>query len=115
MIIKRPFALGLIATLVSTLSVSHEAKADSFSRYTDLISMQCMGERGVIQFTVEGNLISILDDDPMMFEVNGQEVKKNGNKQQYLISLGFIEYFLDFEDTRAVINAFGMKQELQCF
>jgi hypothetical protein len=111
----RPLVFGLITSIFCTLGVSTETKADAFSKYTELLSMQCIGERGVIKFTAEDDLISILGDDPMTLKVDGQAVKKNGDKQQYLISLGFMEYFISFEDTRVVVNLMGMKEELQCY
>lgn len=98
-----------------TLASAQDAHADAFSKYTDLISMECMGENGVMQFLVEENTLSILDNDPMIFEIDGQVVKKNGTREQYIISLGFMEYFIDFEEVRAVANVFGIKQELYCY
>ena len=107
--------ISAFAIMASTYTLSSELYADSFSKYNDLVSMQCLGENGSTQFVVQNNRISILDNDPMIFDIDGKIVKKNGNKQQYIINLGIIEYFLDFDSPRAVTNSFGMTQELTCY
>ncbi len=115
MIKHNKLMISSFAIMVSTYTLSSEVYADSFSKYNDLVSMRCIGENGSTQFVVQNNRVSILDNDPMIFDIDGKIVKKNGNKQQYIINLGIIEYFLDFDSARAVINSFGMTQELTCF
>ena len=78
--------------------------------------MNCIGEDYIIQFSVEGDIITISDGDlPITGLVDGDTIKKNGKKQQYIVNLGFVEYFIDFDGSKAVANLFGIKMDLVCY
>ena len=99
-----------------TISFGSTIFASNFDDYAKRISMNCLGENSVIQFSVEGEIITISDGDlPISGKVDGDIIKKNGQKQQYIVNLGFVEYFIDFEGSKAVANIFGIKMDLVCY
>ena len=90
--------------------------ASDFDDYANRVSMNCIGEDYIIQFSVEGDIITISDGDlPITGLVDGDTIKKNGKKQQYIVNLGFVEYFIDFDGSKAVANLFGIKMDLVCY
>lgn len=97
--------------------VTESAQAGDFDSYNNRTQMQCIGDNGIIQFSVEGNVVTIGggNDLPMSGEVDGNIIKKNSDREQYIVNLGFVEYFIDFEKQTAIVNIMGMKNDLQCF
>ena len=59
--------------------------------------------------------IGVPNDLPMGGKVDGKIIKKNSDGEQYIVNLGFGEYFIDFEKKAAVYNFMGMKVDLECF
>jgi hypothetical protein len=106
-----------VIILLSVDLVTESAQADNFDSYNNRTQMQCIAENGIIQFSVEGEVVTIAggNDLPMSGKVDGNVIKKNSDKEQYIINLGFVEYFFDFENQTAVANIMGMKYDLQCF
>ena len=90
--------------------------ASDFDDYANRVSMNCIGEDYIIQFSVEGDIITISgEDEPIIVLVDGDTIKKIGKKQRYLVNLGFTRYFIDFDNSKVVANLFGIKMDLECY
>ena len=65
--------------------------------------MTCIAEGGPIRFEVNDEVLSIAhgDDFPTRLRVDGEIVTQNGSKPQYIVNLGVLEYFVDFNTRSA--------------
>ena len=106
-----------VIIVLSVDLVPESAQAENFDSYNNRNQMQCIAENGIIQFSVEGEVVTIGggNDLPTSGKVDGNIIKKNSDREQYIVNLGFVEYFIDFEKQSAVANIMGMKYDLQCF
>jgi len=111
---KNPLLI-LVSTIMIACSTSAFAQ---FDKYNSRVSMQCLGDAGIIQVSLEGDVLIIDNGDgmPLSGKVGSETVVKNGKREQYIMDVaGLFEYFVDFEEKVMVSNVMGMKSDNQCY
>jgi len=90
--------------------------ANSFDKYMQEHKLKCLNNEGkVLIMSKKRNVITVNSEGfPFTFEI-GESAQKNGNKEQYIVNLGFIEIFIDFENRSATFNILGFQTDLICF
>ena len=107
--------VGIIMIACSTSAFSQSGGA--FDKYNNRISMQCIGDTDIIQVSLGGDILTVGSGSemPMSGKVGGEIVLKNGNREQYIMNFGFLEYFVDFEERVIVATAMGVKYDYNCY
>ena len=111
---KNPLLI-LVSTIMIACSTSAFAQ---FDKYNSRVSMQCLGDAGIIQVSLEGDVLIIDNGDGMVLseKVGSETVVKNGKREQYIMDVaGLVEYFVDFEEKVMVSNVMGMRSDNQCY
>ena len=106
--------LVLLSLIMIVFSTSAFAQ---FDKYNNRISMQCIGDTDIIQVSLDGDILTVGSGSemPMSGKVGGEIVLKNGNREQYIMNFGFLEYFVDFEERVIVATAMGVKLDYNCY
>ena len=106
--------LVLLSLIMIVFSTSAFAQ---FDKYNNRISMQCIGDTDIIQVSLDSDILTVGSGSemPMSGKVGGEIVLKNGNREQYIMNFGIIEYFVDFEERVIVATAMGVKLDYNCY
>jgi len=106
--------LVLLSLIMIVFSTSAFAQ---FDKYNNRISMQCIGDTDIIQVSLDSDILTVGSGSemPMSGKVGGEIVLKNGNREQYIMNFGIIEYFVDFEERVIVATAMGVKYDYNCY